>query len=109
MFSLFFKNIFNLLPINLGIDSNPLISGPVDSYRANHPDCIILDNCVYEDFILADEPFTKALRISQTCVIVNNNLHEKLVSSLEFPITFNERFKVTSVAFFIVDLNYLLY
>ena len=38
---------------------------------------------------------------------MNNNLHEKLVSSLEFPIKFYERFKVTSVPFFITDFNLL--
>ena len=31
----------------------------------------------------------------------------KLVSSLELPIKFYERFKVTSVSFFIADLNLL--
>ena len=43
------------------------------------PDCIILDNCVFENFVLADEPFAKALRIFETCVLLNNNLCEKLV------------------------------
>ena len=33
----------------------------------------------------------------------------KLVSSLELPIRFNERFKVTSVPFFIPDFNSLSY
>ena len=44
------------------------------------PDCIILDNWVFENFILADEPFVKVLKIVETCVSVNNNLSEKLVS-----------------------------
>ena len=43
-------------------------------------DCIILDNCGFANFILADEPFAKALRIFETSVLVNNNLCEKLVS-----------------------------
>ena len=45
----------------------------------------------FENFILADEPFAKALRIFETCALVNNNLCGKLVSSLEFPIKFDKR------------------
>ena len=55
-------------------------------------DCIILGKWVFEKFILADEPFEKALRSLETCVSVNNILSGKLVSSLEVPIKFNERF-----------------
>ena len=39
------------------------------------------------------------------CVLVNNNLCGKLYSPLELPITFDEKFKVTSVPFFIPDFN----
>ena len=42
----------------------------------------------------------------ETCVSVNN-LCGKLVSSLEQPITFDERFKVTSVPFLVPDFNLL--
>ena len=92
-FDLFFKRIFNLLSINLGIDSNPLISVPVTSYRENPPECIILDNWVLEIFILADEPFTKVLGMFETCVLVNDNLCGKLFLSVKF----DEIFKVNSV------------
>ena len=85
----------NLLSINLGIYSNPLISGPVNSHRANPLDCIILDNWVFENFILTEESFAKFLRIFETCVSVNNNFCGKLLSSLELPIKINKRFKVT--------------
>ena len=34
----------------------------------NPPDCIILDNWVFEKYLLADEPFEKALRIFETFV-----------------------------------------
>ena len=57
--------------------------------------------------MLADEPFAKALQIFQTCESVNNSLYGKLVSSLEFPIKFDEKFKVTSVPFFTPDFNLL--
>ena len=49
--------------------------------------------------MLADKPFAKALQILETCVSVNNNFGKRLVSSLEFPIKFDERFKITSVPF----------
>ena len=56
------------------------------------PDCIILVDWVFEDFILADEPFVKVLKLFETCVLVNNNLCGKLVFSLDFPIKFDGRF-----------------
>ena len=40
----------------------------------NVPDCPILQNWVFESFILADEPFAKALRIFEIYVLVNGNL-----------------------------------
>ena len=39
----------------------------------------------------------------ESCLSVNDNLCGKLVSSLEFPIKFDERFKVTSLTFFIAE------
>ena len=40
-------------------------------------------------------------------MLVNNNLCGKLVLSLELPFKFDERFRVTSVPFFIADFNLL--
>ena len=62
---------------------------------ANLPNCTILNNWVFQNFTLADEPFAKALQSFKICVLVNNNLLEKLLS-LEIPATFDGRFKVTS-------------
>ena len=42
-----------------------------------------------------------------TCASVDNKLFGKLVSLLEFPVKFDERFKVSSVPFFIPDFNSL--
>ena len=56
--------------------------------------------------ILGDDQ-AKALRIFETCVSVNYSLWTKLVSSVEFPIKFDKRFKVTSVPFFIPHFNSL--
>ena len=36
----------------------------------------MLDSWVFENFILADEPFAKPLEFFETCVLVNNNLWE---------------------------------
>ena len=40
----------------------------------NPPDCTILDRWVFDNFKLADELFTKALRSLETCLSVNNIL-----------------------------------
>ena len=69
------------------------------------PDRIILGNGVFQNFILVD----KYLRIYENWVTVNNSLYGKLVSSLGFPIKFDERFKITSVPFFIPDFKLLSY
>ena len=66
-----------------------------------------LDNWVFKNSILADEPFAKALPTFETYVLVNNDLCGKLVLSLEFPIKFDEKFKVNSAPFFIADFNLL--
>ena len=57
---------------------------------------------------LADELFAKVLRSLGTCVLVNNALYGELVSTFQLPITFDERFKVTLVPFFIPDFNLLI-
>ena len=98
MFSFFSNNFSILLPMILGTDYNPLIGAIAYSKPINPPDCI-LDNWVSENFIITDEPFAKSLQIFETCILVNNNLCGKLVSSLELPMKFDERFKVTSILF----------
>ena len=69
-------------------------------------DCINLDIEVFENFVLADEPFAKGLRIFETCVSVDNNLCENLVLSLEFPIRFEERYKLLQFNFLLQILTY---
>ena len=71
------------------------------------PNCIILNSSVFENFILADKPFAKALRIFETCVSVNLNLCRKLVSLLEFQIKFDKTLQVPSDSFFIANFNLL--
>ena len=67
-----------------------------------------LGSGVLDNFTLADELFEKTLRTHETCLSVNNNLCRKLVLSLELPITFYERSKITSVPFFIFDFDLLI-
>ena len=79
------------------------MNGP-RSLPKNPSNCIILGNWVFDNVILADEPFAKALRRLETCVPVNNTLCGKLVSSLGSPVRFSDRFKVTSVPFLFLIL-----
>ena len=58
-------------------------------------------------WILTNELFAKDFRSLDASVPIENNLSGKLVSSLESPITFVERFKVTLVPFLILDFNLL--
>ena len=48
----------------------------------------------------------KALQSLETWLYLDNNLCEKLVSPLESPITFHERFKVFSVPSFVPAFDY---
>ena len=65
----------------------------------NPPDCPILRNWFFDNFILVKELFAKALRSLGT-------LCGKLFPSLESPTTFDEIFKVTSVPFLFLILFY---
>ena len=76
-------------------------------YHKNPPDSHILDLEVWY-FILADELFGKTLWNFKSYAVVDNNLCGKLVSPLELPVTFDERFKATSVPFFVLDFNLLV-
>ena len=53
----------------------------------NSPYCPILWNLVFDNFILADELFLKALQSLETCLLVNDDLWGKLVLLSELPIT----------------------
>ena len=102
--------VFYSFAANLTNNINPWVSKLKTSGRLNKspPDFIILDNWVFKNFVLADGLFEKALRIFETYLSVNNNnLCGKLVSSLEFPIKFYERLKVSLVSLFIPDFNLL--
>ena len=82
------------------IKGKSVFSNGLRNLLKNSLDCLILFNWVFDNFILADELFAKVLRSLETHVLINNNLYGKLVSSLESPTTFDERFKVTFVPVF---------
>ena len=67
--------------------ANPVFSNGPKSLPKNPPYSPILCNWVFDKFILADEPFEKALRSFETCVLLSNNLWEKLFLVLESPIS----------------------
>ena len=62
------------------IKGNPVFNNSPKHLPRNPPDYPILCNWVFYNFILADEPFAKALQSFETCVLVNNNLSRKLCS-----------------------------
>ena len=54
-------------------------NGP-KSLPKNPPNCFVLYNGVFDNFILAEKLFAKAWQCLETCVLVNNNLCGKLLS-----------------------------
>ena len=63
----------------------------------NPPDCTILGNWIFDSLILMDELFAKDLKRFANCLLVKNNLCEKLVSLLELPIMSDDSVKITLV------------
>ena len=85
----------------------PVFSNGPRSLPNNPRDCTILDSWVFDNFILADALFAKALWNLETCLSANNNSCGTLVLLLELPIIFDERFKSYFRATFIPDFNLL--
>ena len=91
--------------ITFFINGNPVFSNGPRSLLRNPPDCIILDIWVFDNSISVDDLPPIALRRFATCLLVNNYLWGRLVSSS--PIIFDDNLKTTSVSFFIADFNLL--
>ena len=70
------------------VKAEPVFSNGPRGLTKNSTDCPFSESWVFDIVILADELFAKASRSLEACVLLNNNLCEKLVSSLELPITF---------------------
>ena len=63
---------------------NDVIYGSMEGKNISSLNCTSWDIWVFENFILDDETFAKALRIFETFVSVNNNICGKLVPLLKF-------------------------
>ena len=71
------------------IKDNPVFRNGPKSLPKNPPDCSILCNWVFDNLMLADEPFAKVLRSFETCVLANNSLCGKSFSSFDSLTIFN--------------------
>ena len=87
------------------IKGNLFFSNGTKGLPKNTPDCPVLCNWVFYNYILTEELFAKALQSFETCVLLNRNLCGKLFLSLESQTKVDEISKVTSVPFFIPDFN----
>ena len=85
--------------ITFFIKGNPVFNNGQWSLPRNPPNCIVLDNWVFDRLVLTGELFAKALWRFTSCWSVNN-LCGNLVSSLELPIILDDNLKTTSVSFF---------
>ena len=86
------KSIKTLLVNGLStcfIKGNPVFGNGPKSLPKNSSNCPILCDWGFDNFILAEELFAKALRSFETCVLINNNLCGKVFSSLESPTIFD--------------------
>ena len=61
------------------VNGNPGFSNEPRSLLRNPPDCIILNNWVFDNLISVDELFAKAYKRFTTCLLVNNNWCEQLI------------------------------
>ena len=89
------------------INGNPVFRNGLRNLRRNSPNCAILDKWAFDNLISVDELFAKALLRFVTCLLVNNNLWGKLVSSSKLSTIFDYNLKTTSVLFFNEDFNFL--
>ena len=70
------KHLVNGL-IAFPIKGNSFFSNFSESLPKNSPDCPILYNWGFANFILADEPFAKASQSLKASALVNKNLRGK--------------------------------
>ena len=78
------------------INYRPVLNNGPKGLPRNPPDCIVLDNWVFESLISVDELFAKGLlQRFATYPSVNNNSCEKLILSSELAIIFEDNLKTT--------------
>ena len=89
------------------INDNPTFINRNIILLRNPPDCTILNNWVLDNFTSADELLAKVLQSFETCLPIGGKFYGNMVLSLKSTIIFDDRSKVTQVAFFIADFNVL--
>ena len=93
--------------ITILVNGNPVFCNGPKSLARNPPDCIILDNWIFDNLISVHELFAKTLRRFAICLLVNNNSCEKLVSSIELLMKFDDNNKPPFFFHFLLQI--LLY
>ena len=85
---------------------NPDFNNGIKNFK-NPPFCILV-NCAFENLISADADvwLSNAFLRLKFCLLVNNNLLGKLVSSSELPTILDDNLKTTSVPFLLQILIY---
>ena len=59
--------------IEFFINSSPVFNNEPRGLPTNYPDCIVLNNWVFDSLISVNELFAKPLRRFATCLFVNKN------------------------------------
>ena len=93
--------------ITFPITDNPVFNNGPKTLPKNPP---VLCYWVFDNFVLAEELFAKALGSFETCVLVRNNLCWKLFLIVRITNNICRNFYyyfVTSLPFFILDFNLL--
>ena len=81
-------------------------NGVFNIFDGNAPDCILLDNWVFDSLLIAEKLFPRALEKFKTYLLVNHNLCRILWLTLELPIIFDDRQFPTSISFLLLALIY---
>ena len=92
--------------ITFFINGSRVFNNAPRSLPKNPRGCTILDNWVFDNLISVDELFAKILRRFWTCLLVNRNLREKLVSSSKLPTIFDDSPRTTPFSFLLQTLLY---
>ena len=69
-----------MVELQFFISDNPGSKNGPKSLPRNPPDCIILDNWVFNNLISVDDLLARVLPRLATCLLVNDNLWGKLIS-----------------------------
>ena len=85
------------------IKGNALFGNGAKLLSKKHPDCPVWCNWVFDNFVLAEDYLHKLYQGLKLVYLLMRKLCRELFSSLELLTIFDGSFKVTSIAFFILD------